>query len=146
MTEPPSPNHSTDGLDLERLKAEIRTAAARRTCAVEADGADWAAVSASLKQVERLADVGAGVPELPRLRGIWRFAGRFAARLVLLATRFLTNRQRECNHAVLVALTNVQDALRRMQQDHAAEIRALREELAYARGQHHAGAARSKAA
>jgi hypothetical protein len=127
-------------LDLERLKSEIRASAARRPPFAGPPAADLAGVAESLRKVEELADLGSAVPELPRFRGVLRVVGRIAARLVLIFSRFLTNRQRDCNHAILIALANLQAALRRQQREHAAELRALRDELARLRHPHNAAA------
>jgi hypothetical protein len=61
-------------------------------------------VRASLLRAREYADIGCAVPELSRFRGAQRHLGRVVARIVLFFSRFLTNRQREFNKAVLSSL------------------------------------------
>jgi hypothetical protein len=61
-------------------------------------------VRASLLRAREYADIGCAVPELSRYRGVKRHIGRVVARIVLFCSRFLTNRQREFNKAVLSSL------------------------------------------
>jgi hypothetical protein len=127
------PATPADGFDLARLKAEIRESLARRRpadrAAAPAGGFDADLRAASLRRVERHADIGAGVPELPRFRGPLRFVARLLARVVLYLARFLTSRQRECNYAVLNALRNHDRGLSRLEQELAQQIRQLRADL-----------------
>jgi hypothetical protein len=127
--EPPAA--PADGFDLARLQAEIRESLARRRPAdrAAAGGFDADLRAASLRRVERHADIGAGVPELPRLRGPLRFVARLLARVVLYLARFLTSRQREYNYAVLSVLRNIDRGLSRLEQEQARQIRQLRAEL-----------------
>jgi hypothetical protein len=57
-----------------------------------------------------------------------RIVGRVFARCVLYFSRFLTNRQREYNHAVLNALRNLAGGLRCLEERHEEELRRLREQ------------------
>jgi hypothetical protein len=123
-----------DGIDLARLKAEIRASLARRTAApgavaAPAGGFDADLRAASLGRVERHADIGAGVPELPRFRGPLRFVARLLARVVLYLSRFLTSRQREYNYAVLNALRNLHRGLSRLEDEQAQRFQQLRTDL-----------------
>ncbi len=123
-------------LDLEVLKAQIRAAAARRREAPDAPplpalrGIDWEVLAASLSRVEKHADITAGgPPHLPRLPGPLRLVGRWFARAVLFCARFLTNRQREYNHAALNALANLHRAVCRLEQTQRDDLQRLHEEL-----------------
>ena len=121
-----------DGLDLAIVKAEIRASLARRRAAgapklpgtFEAD-----LRAASLDRVEKHADIGAGVPELPRFRGPLRLAARLLARVVSYLARFLTSRQRECNYAVLNSLRNLHRGLARLEEEQSRQLRQLRGDL-----------------
>jgi hypothetical protein len=123
-----------DGLDLARLKEEIRECLARRTAATgavaaPAGGFDADLRAASLRRVEQHADIGAGVPELPRFRGPLRFVARLLARVVLYLSRFLTSRQREYNYAVLHALRNFHRGLSRLEEEQARQRQLWRADL-----------------
>ena len=122
-----------DGLELARLKAEIREALAQRGAAAEVawhpGGFDAEVRAASLRRVERHADIGAGVPELPRFRGPLRLVARLLARVVLYLARFLTSRQRECNYAVLNSLRNLHRGLARVEEEQARQLRQLRTDM-----------------
>src|SRR5262245_4121579 len=116
-----------DGFDLAQLKREIRESVARRraagpAAAPAAGGFDGDLRAASLRRVEGLADIAAGVPELPRFRGPLRSVARLIARVVLYLSRFLTSRQRECNYAVLNALRNVHRGLSRLEEEQARQF------------------------
>ncbi|MCC6417502.1 MAG: hypothetical protein IT429_04570 [Gemmataceae bacterium] len=121
------------GLDLEKLQAQIRAAAARRREAAPVlvfPAIDWELLAASLARVERHADIAAGgAPDLPRFRGPLRRVGRLIGRVVLFLARFLTSRQREYNHAALSTLRNLQRAVIRLEEGQRAGLRRLREEM-----------------
>jgi hypothetical protein len=131
----PAEEGSLARLDVERLKGEIRKAAARRRAAgtafsgVAALGVEWDLLAAGLRRLEGQADITAGRLDLPRFRGPLRAAARLLARAILYLSRFLTTRQREYNHAVLTSLHNVHRGLRRLEDEHKEEILRLREEL-----------------
>jgi hypothetical protein len=136
MTEdrpPPAPSEPACGppFDLEEFKAQVRAAVARRRPR-EVPGPppfDWDLLAAGLERVQRRADIGAGVPELPRFRGPFRLLGRLLAACVLFFSRFLTNRQRDCNHAMLGTLRTLSRGLRRLEESQRAELQRLREEM-----------------
>jgi hypothetical protein len=134
MNEPSPRSQSVpdDRLDLATVKAEIRASLARRRSAgaLALPGAFEADLrAASLSRVERLADIGAGVPELPRFRGPLRLAARLLARVVLYLARFLTSRQRECNYAVLNVLRSLHRGLARLEEEQARQFRQQRADL-----------------
>jgi len=122
---PPSDEVSCDLRTIAALKACIREAVARRRGEPTrvARPVDWHLLAAGLRQVEKYADIGSGVPDLPRFRGPFRLLGRLFARCVLYFARFLTNRQREYNNAVLNSLRNLAEALRRLEDNSREELR-----------------------
>jgi hypothetical protein len=128
---------ASEAFDLDRLKLEIREGLARQRAGTDllSDTVSGFAAelrAASLRRVEKHADIAAGVPDLPRFRGPLRMLARLLARCVLHISRFLTSRQRECNYAVLSSLTNLHEGLVRLeaaQQRQLHELRALRAEV-----------------
>jgi hypothetical protein len=124
-----------DGLDLPALKARIRAAAALRrdghglpptapapiaapsmaaaTPFLASAGAGWSAVFGRLADVDRLAHLGATIPEMTAVpRPLWPLA-RLLGRVVLYLARFLTRQQTEYNQAVLAALQQLSGAAAR---------------------------------
>jgi hypothetical protein len=128
--EPAAPAAGLDAFDLDRLKKEIRESLARGRAAPAGSGSFAAELrAASLRRVERHADIAAGVPDLPRFRGPLRVLARLFARCVLHISRFLTSRQRECNYAVLTSLRNLHEGLARLEEAQERQLRELRAEL-----------------
>jgi hypothetical protein len=118
--------------DLDELKTRIREQAAgmreRAAAAIPlaARGAsvwsfNWLEVKSRLKIGSNLARLGA-VPLLPRLHGIKRQLALVAARVILVATRFLTSRQTDFNVCLLDALREMGEAL------HSVESRVVQQQ------------------
>ena len=130
---------AADGFDLEKLKASIRTAADQRRrgeapppaltandrpfLAHESgqEGPNWALLSASVSEVERLCDPAGDLPASPALPRLLRFCWRLLMPAIRLATRLLTWRQRQCNHAVLIALRNLHYGLQSVAEQQKAK-------------------------
>jgi hypothetical protein len=90
-----------------------------------ASTACWGTIAGSLAQVEAKADIGNAVPEMSRFGGPIRLLARSAARVVLFLTRFLNNRQRECNLAVRDCLYNLATGIREVDHGYAQRLRAV---------------------
>ncbi len=127
--EPSGRTAGAEAFDLERLRTEIRAGLGRAEPVGGPGGFPAELRAASLRRMERHADIAAGVPELPRFRGPLRVLARLLARCVLHISRFLTSRQRECNYAVLSALRNLHDGLARLEEAQERQRRELRAEL-----------------
>jgi hypothetical protein len=128
MDGPPPNRPDDDDLDLDALAAELRRQAAARPTA--ARPFEHHAVAASLEEVRRRLEVGAGAPELPRFRGPVRVLARLLARAVLYGLRFLTNRLRQLHHAQYNALHQIDRRIQELEARHQRELRALRAEVA----------------
>src|SRR4051794_15465983 len=116
---------NVEPIDVERLKARIREVAGRRAGhdAMRSSGGNGpdasftghrravlersctpaekfrAAITDSLVQLEHQADLGAKIPEMIRFPRPLRPLARLAARTILVAARFATRQQTDCNHA-----------------------------------------------
>lgn len=77
---------------------------------------DWHQLVAGLRLADEHAAAGTYVPELTRLPGPLRRLAQLIARGILLATAFITNRQRAYNQATLGTIRNVHGALRHLEQ------------------------------
>jgi hypothetical protein len=140
-TNPPAPEQevaSTDH-DIDRLKACIRQAVARRHLRQGADPSDctraptrateWLALVASLQQVEQHLDIGHSVPDLARVPGPLRKLARFLVRAMLLPAGFLIRRQTECNQALLRALHDLSGTVHVIIGDLERDLRRVEGEL-----------------
>jgi hypothetical protein len=96
---------------------------------------DWLAIDASLTRVRQHVEIGGSVPELSRLKGPVRHAARLVAAVILLVSRFLTNRQSAFNIAGLTALHQLAEGIRRMHLSYAHQIQRLEKQLSQLRKQ-----------
>jgi hypothetical protein len=98
---------------------------AEQTCSV-----DWLAIDASLTRVRQHVEIGREVPELVRLKTPVRQLARVVAAVVLIVSRFLTNRQGAFNIAGLTALHQLAEGIRRMHLAYTDHIQRLEKQIA----------------
>ncbi|HXK62283.1 MAG TPA: hypothetical protein PLP42_20550 [Acidobacteriota bacterium] len=139
----PSPEFSA--VDLNSLKREISQEAAglrssgRPLFPDEAPNTTRAAVAQhpaafqaqSIRSMTALADSFADpaphVPPMHRFRGPFRRLARLAARAVILATRFMTDRQRNFNGLTTQTLSQLTDSVEQSITDLTEQVRTLQE-------------------
>jgi len=138
----PSPGASE--LDLEHLKEEIRQeVAALRSSGRElfpnASGSaispassrqgafDASAVRPMIDLADSFADVGLNVPPVHHYRGVVRRLVRLTARLILILSRFMTDRQRNFNHFTTRSLSSLAEGLERTTAGLAEQVQMLEE-------------------
>jgi hypothetical protein len=115
--------------DLETLRTRIRARAARRQAEIAAANPltpqapppwtfNWLEARRRLQIAAGMAHI-AQPPQLQHSRGLKRWLSSLTAKVVLRLTRFMTNRQTDCNVCLVETLLDMAEAL------HEAETRSI---------------------
>src|SRR5207244_9902701 len=116
---------------MERIREKVRTRSQARAPAaslppVALDLGGWEPVDGMLARAQEVAQVGASVPPMTRMRGLKRVVAGSVARTFLRLAQVITRDQRSFNLATIDILRTMDERARR----EAGHVAALRAELA----------------
>ena len=119
---------------MERIREKVRTRSQARAPAatlppVALDLGGWEPVDGMLARAQEVAQVGASVPPMTRMRGLKRVVAGGVARAFLRLAQVITRDQRSFNLATMDVLRTMDERARR----EAGHVAALRAELASVR-------------